>query len=155
MGKKSVRENKNIYQQYREEAGLTMDKASENMEVVSVSRIEKIESGKSLPYPEEVLSMAGCYKAPDLCNYYCSNECAIGKIYVPETKDKDLANIVLEVIATLNTLETHKNRLIEIAADGKVAEDELKDFDFIKAELEKVSGSVDSLKLWLEKNKVE
>jgi len=153
MGKKSTRENKTIYQLYREAAGLTMDKASELMESVSVSRIEKIESGKSNPYPEEVLSMASCYKAPDLCNHYCSNECAIGKIYVPKTKDKDLANIVLEVIATLNSLEKHKDRLIEIAADGKVEEDELKDFDFIKAELEKVSGSVDSLQLWLEKTK--
>ena len=28
MGRKSVKENKNIYQQYREEAGLTREKAS-------------------------------------------------------------------------------------------------------------------------------
>ena len=151
MGKKSVRENKTIYQHYREEAGLTMDKASELMSTVSTSRIEKIESGKSLPYPEEVLAMANVYKAPDLCNFFCANECAIGKKYVEPVEQKDLAKIVLEVVATLNRLEKDKDRLIEIAADGTIDESEQVDFDYIKSQLEKVSASVDSLKLWLEK----
>lgn len=151
MGKKSVRENKTAYQQAREAAGLTMDKASEMMGTVSTSRIEKIEGGKSLPYPEEVLAMSACYKAPDLCNYFCSAECAIGQKYVEPVKQKDLANIVLEVVATLNRLDKDKERLIEIAADGTIDDSERVDFDYIKSQLEKVSASVDSLKLWLEK----
>lgn len=153
MGKRSVRENKNIYQQYREENDLTMDQAAEQMQTVSVSRIEKIESGKSIPHADEVLAMANCYKSPDLCNYFCSNECEIGKIYVPEVKSKDLAHIVLEMIATLNSLEHDKDRLIEIAADGEISGDEEKDFNYIRGELEKVSQLVDSLQLWLEKTK--
>ena len=43
MGRASVRENKNIYQQCREERGLTRAQASECMEWVTESRIEKIE----------------------------------------------------------------------------------------------------------------
>lgn len=43
MGKQSTRENKTIYQQYREEQGLTREKASQEMTGVSASRIEKIE----------------------------------------------------------------------------------------------------------------
>ena len=82
MGRKSVKENKNIYQLYRENAGLTREKASEAMGIVSETRIEKIESDKTLPYPDEIMAMAECYKTPDLCNYYCSNECPIGKKYV-------------------------------------------------------------------------
>lgn len=155
MGKKSVRENKNIYQLCREKNDLTMDQAAEQMQTVSVSRIEKIESGKSIPHADEVLAMANCYKSPDLCNYFCSNECEIGKIYVPEVKNKDLAHIVLEMIATLNSLEHDKDRLIEIAADGEISGDEEKDFNYISGELEKVSELVDSLKLWLEKSKAE
>ena len=54
MGKKSTKENKNIYQTSREEAGLTREKASELMEFVSADRIEKIESEKSAPHPEEI-----------------------------------------------------------------------------------------------------
>ena len=72
MGKKSTKENKNIYQTSREEAGLTREKASELMEFVSADRIEKIESEKSAPHPEEILAMADAYKKPVLCNYYCS-----------------------------------------------------------------------------------
>jgi len=153
MGKKSVRENKNIYQLLREENNLTMDQAAEQMQTVSVSRIEKIEAGKTAPYADEVLAMANCYKSPDLCNHYCSNECPIGKIYVPEIKNKDLAHIVLEMIATLNNLEHDKDRLIEIAADGEISGEEEKDFNYIRAELEKISQLVDSLQLWMEKQK--
>jgi putative ABC transport system permease protein len=42
MGKKSVKENKNIYFQSREEAGLTRAQASELMDFISESRIEKM-----------------------------------------------------------------------------------------------------------------
>ncbi len=155
MGKKSVKENKNIYQLYREAAELTRDAASEQMETVSAARIEKIESEKTLPYPEEILAMAKCYKAPDLCNYFCSNECPIGRKYVPEVQKKDLANIVLEILATLSNLDKDKDRLIEISSDGKITDDETADFDFIKGQLEKISASVDSLQLWLDKTAAE
>lgn len=151
MGRKSVKENKNIYQQYREDAELTREKASEAMEIVSAARIEKIESEKSLPYPEEILAMAKCYKAPDLCNYYCSVECPIGRKYVPQVQSKDLTQIVLEVLATLNNLDRDKERLIEISSDGKISADEETDFNFIKEQLERISMSVDSLRLWIEK----
>ena len=45
MGKKSTKENKNIYQTSREDAGLTREKASELMDFVSADRIEKIAEG--------------------------------------------------------------------------------------------------------------
>ena len=43
MGKQSTRENKTIYQLYREAAGLTRAEASEKMDAVSDSKIEKFE----------------------------------------------------------------------------------------------------------------
>ena len=52
MGKKSIREDKNIFQLAREEAGLTRAQASEKLVFVSESRIEKYESGKSEVHPE-------------------------------------------------------------------------------------------------------
>ena len=60
MGKRSTRENKNIYQISREEAGLTREKASEALEFISPDRIEKIESEKSAPHPEEILVLDDC-----------------------------------------------------------------------------------------------
>ena len=54
MGKQSTRENKTIYQQYREEQGLTREKASQEMTGVSASRIEKIEYELQEPTPFDI-----------------------------------------------------------------------------------------------------
>ena len=70
MGKRSVKENKNIYQISRENMNLTRDAASELMVYISPERIEKIESGQVLPHPDEVLAMESGYRNPELCNYY-------------------------------------------------------------------------------------
>mgnify|MGYP003330333278 CR=1 FL=1 len=151
MGKKSVKENKNIYQIYRENADLTRDKASEIMGFVSADRIEKIESEKTTPHPDEVLAMAECYKQPDLYNYFCSHECPIGQKYVPEIKIKNLSQVTLEILASLNSMEKEMNRLIEITVDGKVSKDEFEDFNKIQQRLDSISMAADSMKLWLQK----
>lgn len=150
MGKRSVKENKNIYQISRENAGLTRDKAEELMEFVSAERIEKIESEKSLPHPDEIMRMAEVYHAPTLCNYFCTHECPIGEKYVSEVNLKDLSQITLETLASLNTLEKAKSRFIEITVDGEISEDELPDFLKIQKELDKISNTVASLKLWVD-----
>lgn len=151
MGRKSTKENKNIYQISREEAGLTREAAAEELEFISSDRIEKIESEKSLPHPDEILAMADCYKNPSLCNYYCSHECPIGQEYVPEVKFKELSQITLEMLASLNTLEKEKNRLIEITVDGVISEAEMKDFEKIQEQLAQISLAIDSLELWVQK----
>lgn len=151
MGKKSIKENKNIYQRSREAMQYTRDRASEEMVYVSADRIEKIESEKSLPHPDEILAMADCYHAPELCNYFCSHECPIGQEKVPEIQMKNLSQIVLEVLSSLNTLEQQKNRLVEITVDGQITEDEKRDFKKIRDELEEIAMSVESMQLWVEK----
>ena len=150
MGRKSTKENKNIYQTSRETAGLTREAAAEQLAFISSDRIEKIENERSYPHPDEILAMADCYKNPSLCNYYCSHECPIGQEYVPEVAVKDLSVITLEMLSTLNTLSKEKDRLIDIAADGEISDDEIPDFLKIKENLENMSLSIDSLKLWVE-----
>ena len=152
MGRKSTKENKNIYQISREEVGLTREAAAEKMDYISSDRIEKIEYEKSLPHPDEILAMAECYKNPALCNYFCSHECPIGKEYVPEVKMKELSQITLEVLASLNAIEKEKNRLIEITVDGEITEDEMEDFKEIQDRLSKISLAIDSLQLWVQKS---
>ena len=150
MGRKSTKENKTIYQTSREALELTRDAAAEKLGFISADRIEKIEYEKTLPHPEEVLAMADCYKNPALCNYFCSHECPIGMEYVPEIKAKELSQITLEMLATLNKLTKYKERLIEITVDGELSEDEIPDFLAIKAELEKMAMAIDSLNLWID-----
>ena len=150
MGRKSTKENKNIYQTSRENAGFTRDSAAEQLEFISSDRIEKIENEKTGPHPDEILAMADCYKNPSLCNYYCSHECPIGKEYVPEVAAKDLSMITLEMLSTLNSLSKEKDRMIDIAADGKITEDEVTDFLRIKSNLDNMSLAIESLKLWVQ-----
>ena len=151
MARKSTRENKNIYQRTRESLDLTREEASDLLETMSPERIEKIESERSMPHPDEVLLMSDKYKQPTLCNYYCANECPIGAQYVPEVKIKDLSQIVLETIASLNAMQRQKERFIEITVDGKITGDELADFVHIQEELEKISVAVETLQLWCER----
>ena len=139
MARVSVKENKNIYHKTRESLQLTRESASELLESITAERIEKIENERSLPHPDEVLIMSEKYKQPSLCNYYCANQCPIGQQYVPEVKIKDLSQIVIEMLASLNSMNKKKDRLIEITVDGKISEDEIEDFVVIQQELEKIS----------------
>ena len=86
MPRASIKENKSLYQQKREELGLSREKAAELLQFITPERIERIESGKSNAHPDEVVLMAEKYQCPHLCNYFCANECEIGKQYVPEIK---------------------------------------------------------------------
>ena len=151
MARKSTRENKNIYQLTRESLDLTREEASELLETMSPERIEKIENERSGPHPDEVLLMSDRYKQPGLCNYYCANQCPIGARYVPEIKTKELSQIVLEMLASLNAMQKKKDRLIEITVDGAITGDELEDFVQIQEELEKISIAVETLQLWSER----
>ena len=95
--------------------------------------------------------MSEKYKLPRLCNYYCANQCPIGQEYVPEIKTKELSQIVLEMLASLNSMNKKKERLIEITADGKISGDEIEDFIYIQEELERISITVETLQLWSER----
>ena len=151
MGRKSIKENKNIYQLYRDNLNLSRAAASELMNAVPESRLEKIENGTQHPTPYDIIQMADAYKCPELCNYYCSHECAIGNKYVPEVELNDLSDIILETIASLNEINPLTSRLVQIARDGKISDDEIRDFVYIKNKLSEVSKAVSALNLWVEK----
>lgn len=155
MGKKSTKDNKNIYQLCREEQDLTREKASEMMTGVSAARIEKIEYETQEPTPYDVVQMADAYKKPELCNYYCSHKCEIGNRYVPEITVSDFSHIVLETLASLGEITPLTSRLIQIARDGKVNDDEIKDFVLISKKLNEISAAIQTLNLWIDKTASE
>ena len=143
-----------IYKDIRNKYHLTREqvceKATQLNKVLQPERLERIENGKFAITTEEVLSLSEIYGEPSLCNYYCSNECPIGEKYVPEIKAKDLTQIVLEMLSSLNNMKKRQERLIEITADGIIEDEEIKDFVTIQEELEKISVTVETLQLWVE-----
>lgn len=154
MSKKSTKDNKNIYFQSRENAGFTRAQASERIGCISASKIEKIENGTTSPQPEDVFLMADAYKNPHLCNYYCTHECRIGQTYVPKVEIKGLPEITLGLLSSLNALDKCKERLIEITEDGKIEPSEAADFRKIQEHLNKISVTVESLKMWMMENNI-
>ena len=143
-----------IYKETRKKHDLTRDnfcdKASLMNNLIQPERLERIENGKFPITPDEVMLLSEIYGEPTLCNHYCSKECPIGEKYVPEVKVKDLAQIVLEMLSSLNSMKKSQERLIEITADGIIDDDEIKDFVFIQEELERISITVETLQLWVE-----
>ena len=146
--------DKNIYRQARDNMELTREEAvdlfAENNFSMPYERIERIEKDKFDPTPAEVTAMAKVYKMPELRNYYCTHQCAIGQESVPEIKMKELSQIILGMLASLNSMQRKQERLIEITEDGEISDEELKDFIHIQKELDKISMTVTTLKLWSE-----
>ncbi|MCR5785637.1 MAG: helix-turn-helix transcriptional regulator [Eubacterium sp.] len=153
MGKKSVKENKNIYQTAREELDMTRAAVADATDgLLSESRIEKIENGTLSAHPEDVIIMAKTYNKPELCNYFCTNECQIGQKYVPKVHTiHDLPQITMELLSSLNALNRDKDTVIDITADGRISDDERDDFEAFRNHLTEMSVAIETLKLWLDK----
>lgn len=153
MGRRSIKENKNIYQEARDALDLSRTAVEDATNgVLSASRIEKIEKGTLNAHPEDVILMAEVYNKPELCNYFCTKECQIGEKYVPEVETvHDLPQITMELLSDLNALNRDKERIIDITADGKIAEDEREDFEVFRKHLDEMSLAIEALKLWVEK----
>ncbi len=143
-----------IYKAIRKEHDMTRDEVCDSAvkldKPLQPERLERIENGKLEIHPEEVMLLSEIYAEPTLCNHYCSTECPIGQKYVPEIKVKDLTQIVLEMLSSLNSMKKSQERLIEITADGIIEDDEIQDFVFIQKELERISITVETLQLWVE-----
>lgn len=144
-----------IYKDIRKKHEMTRDavcdKSLQMNNPLQPERLERIENGKFPITPDEVMLLAEIYGEPALCNHYCSKECPIGEKYVPEIKVKDLSQIVLEMLASLNSMKKNQERLIEISVDGIIDDDEIRDFIYIQTELERISVTVETLQLWVEK----
>ena len=138
------------YAKLRKEANLTQCEASAQMPTISEDRLVRIETNKIHVTPDDILEMTKAYHRPDLCNYYCTHECSIGKKTMPVIQSKELSTIILQILASLNNIEQEKNELIAITADGKISTDELPAFTKIQKELDTISNTVDTLKLWVE-----
>jgi len=163
MGKVSVKENKSIYQIARDNLGLSRAAAVEyipgnpeypGMDGITEDRLVKLESGLTAIQPADVVAMAKRYNEPELRNYYCCHECPIGVIDAPEVIYKDnVHQILVNMIVSLESVNSKKSRLMEILSDGVVDDTEIKDLNKILEELEKISMTIESIQLWCEKVK--
>lgn len=115
--------------------------------------IEQTDPSKKMadPDPAEVIMMAKAYNAPELCDYYCSTQCPIGKDDSPLIYD-DLGKISASLMSSLHFLESANDEIHSILADSEVADTEADKFRRIIKTLDDIVYSAESLKLWAKKN---
>lgn len=151
--------SENVYKHYRlraaqyNEALSSREKASELLGI-SPSSLANYELGITKTVPVDmVVMMADLYKAPELRNLYCKQECPIGKFLSMATEAKDLDNITIRIMNSLDDDEIRgiKKDLLKIAEDGEISEDERGDFDKILEKLEGIANEVSELKILAEK----
>ena len=94
---------------------------------MSVSSLADAELGntKFMPVDKAVL-MADRYNAPWLLNHYCLNECPIGCRHSLSDEVVGIDRVTVKLLKSLKTekLGDVKDTLLDIAADGKITEDE-------------------------------
>lgn len=145
------KKQKCIFRRKREELKLSREKASQLIGAITPERLERIENGKFEPIPWEIVAMADAYNAPELRNYYCANKCEIGKKCRADVEIKEMPQIVLEILNSVNTLNEKKERLVQIVVDGVIDDEEIEDFVKIEEQLERISVAVESMNVWIEK----
>lgn len=160
MGTKPTKARDNVFCKARLEAAKYNDKlrsrsgAAEVLGYASESTVSDWELGISIPAPEVVLKMSDLYNAPELENYYCTNMCPLG-CNIPKVDPEALDRISLRALATFRKVEETREILLDITADGVIAENEKADLQKVLDNLEELEQIAQSMKLWVKKNMQE
>lgn len=121
---------------------------------MSVSSVADAELGltKCMPVDKAVL-MADMYRAPELLNYYCLNECPIGCRHPISDEVLGIDRITVKILKNLSLgkLEEISQKMIDIAYDGVVSENEKPELKKVVEYLEEVSRTISELKILADK----
>ena len=120
---------------------------------MSVSSLADAELGtqKCMPVDKAVL-MADLYNAPQMLNYYCLHECPIGCRHSISEQVSDLDRVTVKLFKNLRVkdLEALKDKLLDIAEDGVISEDEMPEMQDIIGYLDSLAKTVSELKITCE-----
>lgn len=157
MGTRPTKAADNIYCRSRLEASKYNDRLNSRAGAaellgISESSLADYELGNTKVVPvDKVNLMADLYRAPEIRNFYCANECPLGKNCVPQLEVEELDRLTIKVLSALKKVGYIKETLLDITADGVVsAEEQLEFAEVIKA-LDTISQNAQELKLWAEK----
>lgn len=150
MSKFATKAAANMFCQARYEAAKSNERLS-SREGAAEERLARIELGSTIPYQEEVLLMADCYKAPELKGNYCREMCPLGK-NMPKIENAGLDRISLRMLSSLKKINEAKESLLDITADGIISEEEKPELKKIIQTLDEVNEITQNLKNWIERN---
>ena len=131
---------------------MTQERAAELLEI-STKSVQNHEADVQTPTPLNLARMARVYRAPWLVNHYCMHVCPLGYGRELPTEDVDLKTLALEMGPVLGHPEQFRDamlRMLEIAMDGVITDDEVDDYNAIVALLGRVQILVDKLQLYMQ-----
>ena len=154
MGRRPTKAGENPWYKARMEAAkyddrlLSREGAAERLGM-SVSAVSGAELGlsKCMPVDKAVL-MADLYKAPHLLNWYCLNECPIGCRLPLSDEVLGIDRVTVKMLKNLRVddIKDVKEKLIDIAADGVISDDEKPDFREVLGYLDELARTISELK---------
>lgn len=120
----------NIYKNARITAGLTQERWSEYLGI-SPDSVRKYESGEMLPGDDVVLKMAEVSGQLILPYWHLTRKSRIAAAILPELEEeKGLPEAVLGLLIQIDDFrEDGMQKLLRIAADGRITENEAEDYE--------------------------
>lgn len=139
--------SRNIYYNARKAAGLTQERWAE-MLGLSVEAVRQYETDRITPSDDVVARMAELSMLHALGYWHLRNKSRLAAEQLPAVERMPLAQAVCQLLVTISEFETHHrgDRLMKIAADGKVDELEAREFGEILSELNVIVQAAMQLK---------
>lgn len=129
-------EDRNIYKIARRNAGITQEAAAEQLGI-SVESVRAYETGQRIPPNHVVSRMVICYNAQRLAVQHVNLYDELASSIIPVIRPRTLMESAVRLYNRLNHFSSSHSveRLLEIAEDGRIDEQERAEFDAIVAEL--------------------
>lgn len=159
MGLGGTKDNNNVYFRARKRAAeynerLSSRDGAAELLGISPSTLADYELGITKFVPvDKVVLMADLYNCPELRTGYCKYECPIGKHIPLATSVSGIEGIVLRLIRGFDSekIKDIEKKLVNIAADGIISDDEKLTLEDIIGRLDELSIAISELKLAGEK----
>lgn len=142
------------YIKARKDKGFSREQAVDAMSnAMSPDRLQRLENGKVALQPQDVLAMSKAYNMPELRNHYCTNNCPIGKEYIPEIEMcTNIYELLVNITLLIETAYNDRFKLLEKLAQGKAPAFDDNEFYIIQDNLDKLSACIEALQIWYEKS---
>ena len=140
-----------MYARHRNAAGMTQERAAELLGVAPRT-LQAWERGERTPPNARVLAMCDIYFSPTLAIEHLRYSSIIAYDVLPAVKAAPVSQAVCQLLSAIRKLEEihAEDKLLQIAADGKVDEIEKADFDQLLIELDPIMAAVLSLRYAVE-----
>lgn len=133
---------RNIYKIARRAAGYTQEAAAEMMNL-SVESLRAYETGRRIPAGDVVLQMVICYNAQRLAVQHLQETNTLFNSVVPHLEDRSMLEVAVRIYNRLRSFQEDNRleRLLAIAEDGVIEDQERPEFEAIIADLRQIIQS--------------